>query len=120
MISSDARTARERLLAAASELIDTLAQQGITQLSSHEQAALSPPPDPTRDTAPSIDEEQAREVGQTLATATSRSGRSRMTVRNCGVRQLEPGRLTYLAVMRRVQSPSSSANRSARPVTRTC
>ena len=54
MISSDARTARERLLAAASELIDTLAQQGITQFSSHEQAALSPPPDPTRDTAPSI------------------------------------------------------------------
>ena len=38
MISSDARTARERLLAAASELIDTLAQQGITQFSSHEEA----------------------------------------------------------------------------------
>jgi hypothetical protein len=42
MISSDARTARERLLAFASELIDTLAQQGITQFSSHKQAALSP------------------------------------------------------------------------------
>ena len=41
MISSDARTARERLLAAASELIDTLAQQGITQFSSHEAAAVS-------------------------------------------------------------------------------
>ena len=40
MISSDARTARERLLAAASELIDTLAQQGITQFSSHETGAL--------------------------------------------------------------------------------
>ena len=41
MISSDARTARERLLAAASELIDTLAQQGITQFSSHEEGAAS-------------------------------------------------------------------------------
>lgn len=40
MIASDARTARERLLAAASELIDTLAQQGITQFSSHETGAL--------------------------------------------------------------------------------
>lgn len=40
MIASDALPRGKRWLAAASELIDTLAQQGITQFSSHETGAL--------------------------------------------------------------------------------